>query len=933
MKTKTTLFILFFFFIVGNMYSQYDKNTYYYYQGKKIAIEPDYSSVTVTTDGKITRTRSASSLKIAKEAPDYTNATVIPLSKTKKRSATTIERYNSEVSFEAKKSAEEYFSYMKEIEKQIDNVQKVSPNFKVEGRTIGLTNNFYIRLHEVGDIGKLEKLASQYNMEIVGYNEYAPLWYTVACTKETSYNSIEAANIFHETGLFETTEPEFRGTFEFHSSYTPGDEPTPTIDEHYDEQWALHGEYGINARKAWNITLGEDIKVAVFDQGIDVSHPDLAAGKVYRGFDTQGSGLAFPLYGNHGTQCASIVGAIGRNGEGIIGVAPNCLLYSISFANTDTPQQLAHGFYMAISEKIDVISNSWFSFTYSSILAEAVSAALNRGRNGKGMVVVFASGNQGTTDIKPPASAHSEVLVVGATDQNGRRVVSSWASNYSNSNNKVLDVMAPGMSILTASNYAGENNPNNYGYFSGTSYACPHVSGIAALLLSVRPGLYLSQVNDIIQKSAKKVHPSYNYSYAKDNATWSEQMGHGLVDAYEALRMVFDPEALPEIYHPDDKELLRGLFRQTHNGVSVWENIGFNPNDTLDWYNEEDWVENLLFRFPIKWDFNSPRRIQHLYIVDINQPFTFVGKNLPINNKYININRTSMTSLDLSGSSIISLSCYNNPDLTHFEASNSALQHIYIPGSQLNFLDLSSNRGLLGLFVNDNKLEQILMPEISENGRYFSGMDLSNNNLKFSTLPLPFYTYEDQTHEYRNYVYAPQATIDGGTKVYTAEIDLSSEYNINGNITSYYWYHKPSGFPVDMISLGNGKFKSSFANIPLTCEMTNPLFPDLVLEYEVYVSCMGSRSCNEDEEITSISEFEGEPSLILYPNPVGDMLYFNNDEAIAVYVYNQAGALMTQELINPMGNISVRDLNNGTYLVKVIESSSETSVHNIIVNK
>lgn len=144
------------------------------------------------------------------------------------------------------------------------------------------------------------------------------------------------------------------------------------------------------------------------------------------------------------------------------------------------------------------------------------------------MVVVFATGNDNGS-INYPANSDENILAVGAIGNNGRR------ANFSNYGTK-LDVVAPGVNITTT-NVLGSSIPMYVSDFGGTSAACPHVAGVAALILSVNPDLTSVGVIDIIEKTARKVG---GYSYSKvsgrPNGTWNNEMGYGLVDAYAAVQ-------------------------------------------------------------------------------------------------------------------------------------------------------------------------------------------------------------------------------------------------------------------------------------------------------------------------------------------------------------------------------------------------------------
>lgn len=143
-----------------------------------------------------------------------------------------------------------------------------------------------------------------------------------------------------------------------------------------------------------------------------------------------------------------------------------------------------------------------------------------------------------------------------------------WGGCYGNQ----LDIVAPGVLIPTADrqgnlgyNYNNKNNDyTNRDFtkkFNGTSSACPHVAGVAALILSVNPNLTGQEVRDIIEKTAQKVRPDlYNYQsdQSHPNGTWNNEMGYGLVDAYAAVKMAKIPDTPADLlirdYVGDDGE-------------------------------------------------------------------------------------------------------------------------------------------------------------------------------------------------------------------------------------------------------------------------------------------------------------------------------------------------------------------------------------------
>ncbi len=141
--------------------------------------------------------------------------------------------------------------------------------------------------------------------------------------------------------------------------------------------------------------------------------------------------------------------------------------------------------------------------------------------------MVFAAGNS----VKPnnpnsfgivyPANSNDKIIVVGSIKSIGLR-------DYDSCFGTKLDVVAPGNNILTTS------YNNTLINIRGTSFAAPHVAGIATLMLSVNPHTNVKQVSDIIEKTAQKLDNDTNTNTPnRPNGTWNNETGYGLVDAYE----------------------------------------------------------------------------------------------------------------------------------------------------------------------------------------------------------------------------------------------------------------------------------------------------------------------------------------------------------------------------------------------------------------
>ena len=196
------------------------------------------------------------------------------------------------------------------------------------------------------------------------------------------------------------------------------------------------------------------------------------------------------------------------------------IVYDANSMTTNFQHYMARGIRWAYEYGADIISNSWGCPAYNSEIDEAIMDAFRYGRQGKGCVVVFATGNDSTNIISYPANCNDTILAVGAIDSTGVRATFSQYGTE-------LDLVAPGDKIWSTI-------PNQTGYMSGTSMACPHVAGVAALVLERDPELTVTQINSIICRNAKKLS-DVNFNVTKFDGLWNEEYGYGLVDAYSSV--------------------------------------------------------------------------------------------------------------------------------------------------------------------------------------------------------------------------------------------------------------------------------------------------------------------------------------------------------------------------------------------------------------
>jgi subtilisin family serine protease len=252
--------------------------------------------------------------------------------------------------------------------------------------------------------------------------------------------------------------------------------------------------------------------VAVVDTGVEASHPDLA-GKVLGGYNFVGGSTNAADDNGHGTMVAGIIAADTNNSAGIAGLCWGCQILPVKVLDSTgsgSYANIASGITYAADHGAKVINLSLGGASSSSSLQDAVTYAV-----GKGATVVAAAGNGGCACILYPA-AYSNVIAVGAVD--GTNTISTY-SDYGAS----LDVMAPGTnwstSMSASSGYAG---------FAGTSSATPDVTGLAALVLSVKPSLSPAEVATVLESTAQDL----------GSAGWDQYYGFGEVDFSAALLSV-----------------------------------------------------------------------------------------------------------------------------------------------------------------------------------------------------------------------------------------------------------------------------------------------------------------------------------------------------------------------------------------------------------
>jgi subtilisin family serine protease len=333
-------------------------------------------------------------------------------------------------------------------------------------------------------------------------------------------------------------------------------------DFNFNNLWGLHndGQTGgtvdadIDAPEAWDIFTGSsNVIVAVIDTGVDYAHEDLfdnmwtnTAEIINNGIDDDSNGYIDDDKGWdfstcaefnpddtckvpkpedndpyddhwHGTHCSGIIGAVGDNGTGVVGVNWGIQIMPLKAFNSygeGSIIDIIDAILYAVDNGADILSNSWGGGGYSSALEDVIVYV-----NDNDVLFVAAAGNDGSNnDVNPfyPASYDvPNVIAVAAIDHNDNKP--SW-SNYGAAS---VDLGAPGVSVFST------RPGDRYFSKSGTSMATPYVSGVAGLIKAWNPDLTNIEIIDAILNNVDVI-----------SSLTGKVLTGGRLNAYKALSSV-----------------------------------------------------------------------------------------------------------------------------------------------------------------------------------------------------------------------------------------------------------------------------------------------------------------------------------------------------------------------------------------------------------
>lgn len=363
----------------------------------------------------------------------------------------------------------------------------------------------------------------------------------------------------------------------------------PFNDPRLPEQWHYHNPGGkdqwaegcdVNAFRAWTIETGKpEVIVAVNDMGVDYTHEDLHANMWVNeaelnglpGEDDDNNGYADDIYGysfmttdgkvalgkiepgDHGTHVAGTIAAVNNNGIGVGGVAggngtPGSGVRLMVTQTLDGRNgALTPASFVYAADNGAVLINCSWGFTNNEqetpkSYVEAIdyfNAYAGLDENGEqtgpmaGGLVIFAAGNDGR-EIEHP-SMDDNVFAVAALSAN-------YVRSYFTSFGEWVDICAPGGDANRKTYILSTLPDNQYGNMQGSSMAAPHVTGVAALIVSYygvgKKGFTRDKLIHLLQSTANK-------KALEENGSYATRLGAGLVDAYAALTAGEDTAPLP----------------------------------------------------------------------------------------------------------------------------------------------------------------------------------------------------------------------------------------------------------------------------------------------------------------------------------------------------------------------------------------------------
>lgn len=464
-------------------------------------------------------------------------------------------------------------------------IEAIFPVYKVGATVWGLSDLISLRFLPNTPPFEIDRILHENHLEIVRGPEAIGLdgAYDLRLSGSTGDFALILSNSLAQNPAIDYSSPDWINLTVKH--FVPND---PL----YRNQWHLESasvraavaDSDINVELAWDRTLGTGVTICVIDDGVDYDHEDLRIVE-----DSFGNQIGFdpvdrdndprPEFDDsHGTSVSGVIAAVGNNGVGVVGVAPDAKVFGVRFVGYPvTSGDIRDSFLFALSNNADLCNNSWGRAVFSDpcddsddiiplpldpIIRDGLEELIFSGRNGLGCVVTFAAGNDRVDISVDELNGHPEVISVAGSNNLAKR---SWYSSYGTP----IDVCAPtndynplfggancleiwtggelGITTTATSGTGPRTNPDYTSEFGGTSSACPTVTGVAALVLSVEPQFTYNQVKQRLTSTSVKIDQEGG---GYDDNGFSLFYGFGRVDAAAAVGLgpvvpTFTPTIIP----------------------------------------------------------------------------------------------------------------------------------------------------------------------------------------------------------------------------------------------------------------------------------------------------------------------------------------------------------------------------------------------------
>jgi subtilisin-like proprotein convertase family protein len=411
-------------------------------------------------------------------------------------------------------------------------------------RCMAATGRVYVRLAIDGDVQVVAAKVGAVSYETLPYGANNHVLFFGGASE--SIDQLEMMKALPDVEL---------ATLSFGRHYQPQFVPD---DELFSTQWNMRnfGQFGgtvdedANLVPAWDITRGEGTVLAIVDSGVNVGHPDLPNYRPELSYDFACDDDDPHICGNfaaaHGTNVAGIAAAVSvGDGEGVTGAAPEAEFSAIriiastcGITDDEVGDSLVHGL-----DVIDISNNSWgwgngFIEGLEPII-DAVEHGATTGRDGKGVIYIWASGNgysNGDDTNYDVLQTNRYKISVSGTDFHGQRINVAEPGATILVNCPAGQVGGIGVPTTDPIGSCGASPQDYYAGFNGTSSAAPMATGIAALMLSVNESLTWRDVQHIFVNSTEQNDP-FDPDWTTNGAgRWvNHQYGFGRLDAFAAV--------------------------------------------------------------------------------------------------------------------------------------------------------------------------------------------------------------------------------------------------------------------------------------------------------------------------------------------------------------------------------------------------------------